>query len=141
MIGLLVIVNPANLTNPLGLSLAIGSALTFGLYSIVTRWGSFVTGYGGLKMTCYTFLVGSAELLILISCSHINFISSKMSKVAWLKDFASMPIIQNVNLHYFWILFFVSVCVTGGGFAFYFLTMDLSGVSMASLVFFLLNPA
>ncbi|MCK8625004.1 DMT family transporter [Apilactobacillus xinyiensis] len=137
VIGLLVIVNPVNLTNPLGLSLAIGSAITFGLYSIVTRWGSFVTGYSGLKMTCYTFLIGSIELLILISLSHVPFISNKMASINWLKDFASMPIIQNVNLHYFWILFFVSVCVTGGGFAFYFLAMDLSGVSMASLVFFI----
>jgi drug/metabolite transporter (DMT)-like permease len=42
-----------------------------------------------------------------------------------------------VNLHYFWFLFFVGVCVTGGGFAFYFLAMETSNVSTASLVFFI----
>ncbi|GAA6236955.1 DMT family transporter [Apilactobacillus micheneri] len=137
IIGLLIIVNPANLTNPLGLTLALGSALTFGLYSIVSRWGSFVSGYGGLALTCYTFLAGSIELFVLILITHIPFVANFMNSVSWLKSFANTPVLQNVNLHYFWMLLFICVCVTGGGFAFYFLAMDRAGVSIASLVFFI----
>lgn len=137
IIGLLVIVNPMNLTNPLGLLLALGSALTFGLYSIISRWGSSKTGCNGLVTTCYTFLAGSIELLILIGISNINGISSMMNKVSWLKDFSQTPVLQNVSLHYFWILLFICVFVTGGGFAFYFLAMEKAGVSIASLVFFI----
>ncbi|CAI2570348.1 hypothetical protein AKUH1B105A_03510 [Apilactobacillus kunkeei] len=137
IIGLLVIVNPANLTNPLGISLALGSALTFGLYSIVSRWGSKVTGQNGLATTCYTFLAGSVELLILVSITNISAVAHYMNSVEWLKPFANTPIIHNISINYFWILLFICVCVTGGGFAFYFLAMERAGVSIASIVFFI----
>jgi drug/metabolite transporter (DMT)-like permease len=137
IIGLLVIVNPVNLTNPLGLLLALGSALTFGLYSIISRWGSNKTGCNGLATTCYTFLAGSIELLVLIGISNINGIAEMMNKVSWLREFSQTPVLQNVSFHYFWILLFICVFVTGGGFAFYFLAMERAGVSIASLVFFI----
>ncbi|MEJ6400204.1 DMT family transporter [Nicoliella lavandulae] len=135
--GLIIIVNPTKLTNPLGISLAIGSAVTFGLYSIVSRWASVVSGFDGLSMTCYSFISGAIELLALVLISKIPAVANALVATGWGKTFANVPILQNVNLHYFWILFFISVCVTGGGFAFYFLAMDLGGVSMASLVFFI----
>lgn len=137
IVGLIIIVNPENLTNPLGLTLALGSALTFGLYGIVSRWGSSVTGMNGLATTCYTFLAGSIELLILVLISNINQVALLMDKVEWLKPFAQTPILHNVSLQYFWILLFICVFVTGGGFAFYFLAMERAGVSIASIVFFI----
>ncbi|WP_057780448.1 DMT family transporter [Paucilactobacillus vaccinostercus] len=137
IVGLLVIVNPANLTDPLGLTLAIISALTFGLYSIISRYGSVRRGYNGIVMTCFTFLVGSAELLALVEITNIPGIARAFSHIGWLKQFSAIPLFTNVNLHYFWFLFFVGVCVTGGGFAFYFLAMETSNVSTASLVFFI----
>ncbi|MHA8262542.1 DMT family transporter [Lactobacillaceae bacterium Melli_B3] len=138
--GLLVIVNPAKLTNPLGISLAVGSAIMFGLYSIVSRWSSVRSGLDGLTMTCYTFIAGSLELLALVLVSKIPSVAKILQSHSWARSFANVPVFQNVNLHYFWILFFISVCVTGGGFAFYFLAMDRGGVSIASLVFFI-KPA
>lgn len=137
IVGLLVIVNPANLTDPLGLTLAIISALTFGLYSIISRYGSVRRGYNGIVMTCFTFLVGSAELLALVEITNIPGVARTFSHIGWLKQFSAIPLFTNVNLHYFWFLFFVGVCVTGGGFAFYFLAMETSNVSTASLVFFI----
>ncbi|GAA6113891.1 DMT family transporter [Apilactobacillus apinorum] len=137
IVGLIIIVNPENLTNPLGLTLALGSALTFGLYGIVSRWGSSVTGMNGLATTCYTFLAGAIELLILVLISNINQVALLMDKLEWLKSFAKTPILHNVSLQYFWILLFICVFVTGGGFAFYFLAMERAGVSIASIVFFI----
>ncbi|MCT4488661.1 EamA family transporter [Levilactobacillus parabrevis] len=137
IIGLIVIVNPAHLTNPVGLSLAIGSALTFGLYSIVSRWGSVRHHFNGIIMTCFTFFAGSFELLVLMLLSHVPAVAGGMRQVSWLSQFAAMPILKNVSLEYFWLLFFIGVCVTGGGFAFYFLAMERSDVSTASLVFFI----
>lgn len=135
--GLIVIVNPAHLTNPVGLALAVGSALTFGLYSIVSRWGSVRHHFNGIVMTCFTFLVGSVELLGVMLLTHVPAVAARMQQVGWLRDFAALPILKNVSLTYFWLLFFVGVCVTGGGFAFYFLAMERSDVSTASLVFFI----
>lgn len=140
IVGLIVIVNPTHLTNPLGMSLAIGSALTFGLYSIVSRYGSVKRRFSGLTMTAYTFIAGATELLILVGLTHVPLIANGLAGVSGLKQFSAIPIIQNVNLHYFWLLFFIGVCVTGGGFAFYFLAMERSDVSTASLVFFI-KPA
>lgn len=137
IVGLVVIVNPAHLTNPVGLALAIGSALTFGLYSIVSRWGSVRHHFNGIIMTCFTFLAGSAELLAIMLLTHVPAVAGGLRQVSWARQFAAMPILQNVSLQYFWILFFVGVCVTGGGFAFYFLAMERSDVSTASLVFFI----
>ena len=122
IIGLLVIVNPANLTNQWGISLALGSK---------------VTGQNGLATTCYTFLAGSVELLILVSITNISAVANYMNSVEWLKPFANTPIIHNISMNYFWILLFICVCVTGGGFAFYFLAMERAGVSIASIVFFI----
>lgn len=140
VIGLLVIVNPVNLTNPLGTTLGILSAVTFGLYSIISRWGSILEGFDGITMTAYTFIAGSAELLGLISLTHLRIVSTAMSAVNWLKPFCNIPILTNVNFSHFGVLFFIGVCVTGGGFAFYFMAMELDGVSIASLVFFI-KPA
>lgn len=137
IVGLVVIVNPAHLTNPVGLALAIGSALTFGLYSIVSRWGSVRHHFNGIIMTCFTFLAGSAELLAIMLLTHVPAVAGGLRQVSWTRQFAAMPILQNVSLQYFWILFFIGVCVTGGGFAFYFLAMERSDVSTASLVFFI----
>ncbi|QMU07062.1 DMT family transporter [Levilactobacillus suantsaii] len=137
IIGLVIIVNPAHLTNPLGLALAIGSALTFGLYSIVSRWGSVRHHFNGITMTCFTFLAGSIELLVIMLLTHIPAVANGLNSVNGLQDFVAMPILKNVSLEYFWLLFFIGVCVTGGGFAFYFLAMERSDVSTASLVFFI----
>lgn len=137
MIGLLVIVNPTHLNNPLGLGLAISSALTFGLYSIISRYGSIKRGFNGIVMTCFTFIVGAIELYIIIVITHIKSVASWMNQISWLRQFSNIPLMTNVNGHFFWTLFFIGVCVTGGGFAFYFLAMERSNVSTASLVFFI----
>jgi len=140
LIGLLIIVNPAHLTNPLGLTLSIASALSFGLYSIISRYGSIRRGFDGITMTCFTFLVGSVELMAIMGFTKIPVIASAMKQVSWLKQFSAIPFFNNVTPAYFWLLFFVGVGVTGGGFAFYFMAMELSDVSTASLVFFI-KPA
>lgn len=136
VIGLLIIVNPAHLTNGLGLLLAIGSAVTFGLYSIISRYGSIKRGLNGLTMTCFTFFAGAFELLILAWITKIPAIAAGLKSVG-LSQFSAIPILVNVNMNYFWLLFFIGVCVTGGGFAFYFLAMEQTDVSTASLVFFI----
>lgn len=140
IVGLVVIVNPANLTNPIGTSLGILSALTFGFYSIISRWAALKDDLGGIPMTAYTFIAGAIELFILVSISHIHGVSAWLNQSSWLKSFSNIPVLTNVTPNHFLVLFFISVCVTGGGFAFYFLAMQRGGVAMASLVFFI-KPA
>ncbi|QEA53146.1 DMT family transporter [Loigolactobacillus coryniformis] len=140
LIGLLIIVNPAHLTNPLGLALSITSAVTFGLYSIISRWGSMRRKFNGLTMTSLTFLAGSAELAILMGLSHVPSIAAGLSSVPALKTFAAVPFIQGIAWQNILLLAYICIGVTAGGFGFYFLAMETSDVSTASLVFFI-KPA
>lgn len=136
IIGLIVIANPAHLTNPLGLTLALLSALTFGLYSVISRFGSVKLNYDGITMTCFTFFAGSLELLIIAWVSKITVVGSFLRSVG-LTDFANIPILRGINLAHLPILLFIGVLVTGGGFAAYFMAMEITNVSTASLVFFI----
>ncbi|SPX69026.1 permease, drug/metabolite transporter (DMT) superfamily [Lactiplantibacillus plantarum subsp. plantarum] len=104
VIGLLIIVNPAHLTNGLGLLLAIGSAVTFGLYSIISRYGSVKRGLNGLTMTCFTFFAGAFELLVLAWITKIPAVANGLTAIG-LRQFAAIPVLVNVNLNYFWLLF------------------------------------
>lgn len=140
IIGLVVIVNPTNLVNPIGTSLGILSALTFGFYSIIARWAGLKSDLGGVAMTAYTFIAGSVELLILVLLSHVKGISHWLNQRSWGQSFANIPIFKNVTPEHFLVLFVIGVCITGGGFAFYFLAMEQGGVALASLVFFI-KPA
>ncbi|MCF6515633.1 EamA family transporter [Lactobacillus sp. S2-2] len=137
LLGLVVIVNPFNLSHPIGLFLGLLSALTFGFYSIFSRYESFKHNFDGITLTSFTFIAGSIELLIVIGATHIPTIANFLESSKGLKVFANTPILQNVNLSNLPIILFTGICVTGGGFAFYFLAMQEAGVSIASLVFFI----
>ncbi|POH09289.1 hypothetical protein BGL38_04235 [Fructilactobacillus sanfranciscensis] len=136
VIGLLVIIDPFKVTNPIGVSLAILAAATFGFYGIMSQASSLKVHLDGVVMTGFTFIAGAAELLVIILITKIPSIANWMNSIRWLKEFSDIPIFTNVNLPNLWILAFVGLAVTGGGFAFYFLALQDGGVSMASLVFF-----
>ncbi|MCG4281029.1 DMT family transporter [Lacticaseibacillus saniviri] len=136
VIGLLIIINPAHLTNPFGLSLAVISAITFGLYSIISRWGSQKYHYNGIVMTTFTFLFGAAELLIGIGLSHLPVVTRALANPG-LKDFVNIPVVQGISWSSLPMLAYIGIGVTGLGFAFYFIAMERSDVSTASLVFFI----
>ncbi|EKK20985.1 DMT family transporter [Fructilactobacillus florum] len=136
VVGLLVIIDPFKLTDPIGISLAILAAATFGFYSIMSQASSLKVHLDGVVMTSFTFIAGALELLVLILITKLAPVAQVLRSVSWLRMFADIPIMTNVNLANLPILLFVGVAVTGGGFAFYFLALQQSGVSIASLVFF-----
>jgi drug/metabolite transporter (DMT)-like permease len=138
VIGLLVIINPAHLSNPGGLLLALSSAVTFGLYSILSRRGSQKYGYNGITMTAFTFIAGALELLVLIGLSYLPFTARLFAGSPQLAaSFVRVPIIAGISWTHLPLLAYIGIGVTGLGFAFYFLAMERSDVSTASLVFFI----
>jgi len=137
LIGLVVIIDPAHLSQPVGIILGLLSAVTFGFYSIVSRYGSNKLGLNGVVMTCYTFIAGTIELFVISLLTHIPVIANSLSAIPSLKVFANLPIFANITLSSVPLLLYLGICVTGGGFAFYFMAMESSDVSTASLVFFI----
>lgn len=137
IIGLVVIVNPMNLSNFSGIILATTSAVLFGLYSIISRKGSKKFGYNGVIMTTFTFITGAIELLLIICVSNIPVIANFLGSIPSLSNFARTPIVEGISFGTVPLLIYIGVGVTGLGFGFYFLAMERSNVATASLVFFI----
>ncbi|WP_404825426.1 DMT family transporter [Companilactobacillus zhongbaensis] len=137
LIGLLVIINPFNLKNPVGITLGLISSILFGVYGVMSRVKSHKIGINALAMTCFSFLFGAGELGVLMGLSHTplaNFIPSNYS------EFVNIPFFQGINLQTLPLILYISVLVTGAAFGLYFVAMDEVGVVQASLIF-LVKPA
>ena len=138
IIGIIVIMNPLHMSgSAIGFVLTILSAVTFSLYSIISRKRS--ERYGGIALTCFSFLFGSMEMLILIFITKINGVSVFLTQIG-LKSFAAIPILQGINGHSLPSLIYIGIFVTGLGYTFYFLAMEAPSTATASLVFFI-KPA
>lgn len=135
LLGLVVIINPLHRTgSALGIALTILSAVTFALYGVVGRRRSET--YGGFALTCFSFLFGSLEMLLLILISRMPAVSAFFVH-AGLNAFAHVPIWQGITPQTLPSLLYIGVCVTGFGYAFYFLAMEATSAATASLVFFI----
>ncbi|WP_028976869.1 DMT family transporter [Sporolactobacillus terrae] len=137
--GMLFIVNPENLTNVTGITLSLIAAVTFALYGIVGRKGSLNYGFDGVVQSSFSFLFGSMELLVLIWITKIGAVAGWLRSVG-LNDFANIPVLQGISWGTLPMLIYLGVFVTGLGFSFYFLAMETTSASTASLVFFI-KPA
>jgi drug/metabolite transporter (DMT)-like permease len=136
--GILVIMNPLHMAgSAAGILLTILAAVTFALYGAVGRTRS--DRYGGVAMTSMSFLLGSAEMAVLIAFSHIPAVASAAAG-AGLRAFAAIPVLQGVSLQTLPSLIYIGIFVTGLGYTFYFLAMESTSAAMASLVFFI-KPA
>ncbi|MBK0039859.1 MULTISPECIES: DMT family transporter [Leuconostoc] len=140
VIGLLVIVNPAHLTNPLGISLALIAALTFGLFAIMQRQVGMKRGYDGLTMNTFSFIAGALELMVIMILSHIQGVANLFIKNPVMHDFSNIPFFQGITIHNIILLAYIFLGVTAAGYVLYSLAMEASDVSTASLVFFI-KPA
>lgn len=138
IIGIVVIMNPFNMSGSAkGIIFTLLSAATFALYGVVGKRKS--SEYGGIALSSFSFIAGSIEMFILIAISKISFIAALLNK-SGLKMFADIPIIKGISLSTIPSLIFIGIFVTGFGYTFYFLAMDETSASTASLVFYI-KPA
>lgn len=136
--GLIVIMNPFNMpASAAGITLTLLAAVTFALYSVSGRGRS--ERYGGLALTCFSFIFGSVEMLILILLTKITAVASFLC-AAGLGEFAGIPLLSGIGPQNLVSLIYIGVCVTGLGYAFYFLAMEATNAATASLVFYI-KPA
>lgn len=139
LLGVVFIINPFELSHPLGIVLALMSAISFAAYSVVCRYGTKKYFYDGIVLTVFTFIIGSLELLGLILISHIQSVSKFLIGMN-LSQFANIPVFKGINTGSLPMLLYLGIGVTGIGFCCYFLAMDEVGVSLSSLIFFI-KPA
>lgn len=134
LIGMAVMINPFHFSGgAAGTALALAAAVTFALYSTVGRAKSGC--FGGIVLTCFTFLFGCAEMLALIFLTHLRAVAFFLRR-AGLGQFANVPVFSGISLSSLPGLAYVGIFVTGCGFAFYFLAIETAGAAKAALVFF-----
>ena len=138
IVGMIAILSQGlKLGSTIGFALSIFAAIAFSVYSVISRKRS--RRYDSIALTCFSFLFGSMELLLLIFITKIGAVSAFLARVG-LKTFADIPVLQGIGLNMIPSLIYIGVFVTGLGFTFYFLAMEATSAAMASLVFFL-KPA
>jgi drug/metabolite transporter (DMT)-like permease len=115
-----------------GIALTLGSAAIFAVYGVMgkARGGRF----GGLATTAFSFILGSAELLVLIALSRLPPLARTLVD-AGLGAFAEIPLFRGLDLGVLPVFAFISLCVTGIGYAAYFMAIESSSATAASLVF------
>lgn len=136
--GILFIMNPLHMSAGMaGIVLTLLSAVTFAFYGVIGKRRT--ARYGGLALTAFSFLAGSVEMLALILITEIPAVAAALSR-AGLGQFAAIPVLRGLSLAGLPGLLYVGVCVTGLGYAFYFMAMEETSASTASTVFFI-KPA
>ena len=132
--GIVCLVNPLEtVLNPVGIALTILSAAFFALYAVAGAKTSL--RLSGMAVTCLSFLLGSAELLAVTLAGHIPAVAAVLSTLG-LDMFAHVPLVDGYSASTILPMLFVCVGVTGLGYAFYFMGMELTSPVTTSLVFF-----
>lgn len=135
IIGSLIIIDPFNTKlNIFGVLLTIASTLIFALYGVYGKRKCLK--FGGIVVTCFGFIFGSLEMLILIGLSHISYISNILANNNVLSIFSSIPLFTGYSMQTLPVIIYICIINTGLGFAFYFKAMEETSAQTTSLVFF-----
>jgi drug/metabolite transporter (DMT)-like permease len=138
IVGILFIMNPFKISSDIyGISYVIIAAMAFALYSVIGKKRS--ARYGAVILSSFSFLMGSIELLVLILLTKIDFISNWTSGLG-LSVLSNIPIILGITYENILAVAYMGIFVTGLGYLFYFMAMEETSASTASLVFFI-KPA
>jgi drug/metabolite transporter (DMT)-like permease len=135
--GIICILNPLEM-NPeaTGIALAIGSTVTFALYSVIGKNGT--RRYGSVPFTCLTFLAGTSTMFVLIALS--NVVSAGHITNEFVSPFLNIPLIQGIGWKHILILLYISVVGTSLGFILFFQAIEETSASTGSVTFFI-KPA
>ena len=134
ILGIIVIINPLHTElNLIGIFLSILAALFFALYGVMGK--KSCQKYGGLPVTCFSFLFGSVQMAVLSLGTHIPAVSSFLLENG-LQNFSSIPFFTGYSLENLPIILFIFVGVTGIGYVAYFRAMEETSANTASLTFF-----
>ena len=136
--GMLVTIDPFHAKgSATGTVLSVLAAITFALYSVMGK--KHGARYGSVVTTCFSFIFGAAELLVLVLLTKTAWFGGFLTDIG-LGVFANTPIFTGITADLLPSLLYIGVGVTGLGFAFYFMAMEETSAITASLVFFI-KPA
>ncbi len=134
LLGIFFIIAPWRTSiNITGEILIIISTVLFALYGVIGK--KYSDKYNGVVTTCFSSLFGSAILMVMSALTHIPAIGDALAS-AGLSSFAYIPFVSGFSWSTLPYLLYVGICVTGIGYATYFMAMEKTSANTASLVFF-----
>ena len=105
------------------------ATLLFALYGVCGK--RQCARFGGIVVTCFSFLFGAAEMIAIAGLTHIPALSAGLT-AAGLDTFASIPFFTGYTLTNLPIVLFIYIGVTGIGFTCYFLSMEVTSAQTTS---------
>jgi len=135
LLAILIIVDPlhAHLSTA-GVVLSIVAAVAFAFYSVVGKKRS--ARFGGITVTCMSFLFGSAQLLLLLLLGRIPAVGRFFASVG-LGIFADVPIFRGIPASALPALAYICAISTAGGYVCHMLALEKTSAREAALIFFL----
>ena len=132
--GAMVLINPLNTDISLaGIVCVALSVVFFALYTVLGAHPC--AAYSGTMVTCGSFLMGSLEMLLFILLSHVGPAAAFFAGHG-LELFSEIPLLSGYTTANFPVVLYVSIGVTGCGYMFYFLSVEVLSPLSASLAFF-----
>ena len=135
LLAALIIIDPIHAAlDPTGALLAILAAVVFALYSVFGK--KRTPRFGGIAVTCLSFLFGASELLVLLLFGRTAAGAAFYGAIG-LGIFADVPLFENIPASALPALLYICVVVSAGGFVCHMTAMEKTSAQEASLIFFL----
>ena len=131
----LIIIDPIHASlDPTGALLAILSAAMFSFYSVFGK--KRTPRFGGIAVTCLSFLFGATELTLLLLFGRTAAGASLYGALR-LKIFIDVPLFENIPLSALPALLYICCINSAAGFVCHMMAMEKTSAQEASLIFFL----
>lgn len=131
----LIIIDPIHASlDPTGALLAILSAAMFSFYSVFGK--KRTPRFGGIAVTCLSFLFGATELTLLLLFGRTAAGASLYGALG-LKIFIDVPLFENIPLSALPALLYICCINSAAGFVCHMMAMEKTSAQEASLIFFL----
>ena len=131
----LIIIDPVHASlDPTGALLAILSAAMFSFYSVFGK--KRTPRFGGIAVTCLSFLFGASELVLLLLFGRTAAGASLYGALG-LKIFIDVPLFENIPLSALPALLYICCINSAAGFVCHMMAMEKTSAQEASLIFFL----
>ena len=125
LLAVLIIIDPL---------LAIASALVFSFYSVVGK--KRTPRFGGIAVTCFSFLFGSVELLAVLLLGRTAAVGGLFASLG-LDIFVNVPLFSGIPLSALPALAYICAVNSAAGYVCHMMALEKTSAQEASLIFFL----
>ena len=125
LLAVLIIIDPLH---------AIASALVFSFYSVVGK--KRTPRFGGIAVTCFSFLFGSVELLAVLLLGRTAAVGGLFASLR-LDIFVNVPLFSGIPLSALPALAYICAVNSAAGYVCHMMALEKTSAQEASLIFFL----